>query len=163
MLHGAAKMQEGRERIRELPQQVCPLEANLEARLCRGDSRQIFAVRIEDDQSIAGHKGRHICHIVNCVESKAETPCNSINWQFSISTTPEAYYHVVIVPCTADWNCRNNGVACTPWSQEQWSRMHFTPKAYHHRMHDGSTRGLQGMPVAAGLSSLLSWPMREMW
>ena len=64
-LQGAPKVQERSKGIGELAEQVRMLEANLEARLGRGDARQMAAMRVKHDHVVARHKHGYVCQIVD--------------------------------------------------------------------------------------------------
>lgn len=75
-LQGAPEVQERSKGIGELAEQVRVLEANLEARLGRGDAGQVAAVRVEHDHVVARHKHGHIGQIVDRIEAQAK----SLHW-----------------------------------------------------------------------------------
>ena len=72
-LQGAPKVQERPKGIGELAEQVCVLEADLQARLGRGDAGQVAAVRVKHDHVVARHKHGYVCQIVDRVESQSKS------------------------------------------------------------------------------------------
>ena len=98
-------MQERPKGIRELAEQVCVLEADLEAGLGRRDAGQVAAVRVKHDHIVARHKHGYIGQIVDRIETQSK----SLQWHTANSAASQFFWPL----------CRRAGDNCIDSIQEK--------------------------------------------